>query len=65
MDENSKLFWYMVLLFLVGTGALIYTDMTTNERMAKAGYGPLRLQGDANIYWLKVPDRSEKELLSH
>lgn len=56
MDREEKLLlMYVVTVFF----ALCFHVLTTNERMAKAGYLPHRLEGDTNVYWY-VP--GEKKL---
>lgn len=61
MDREEKL---IVLYALTALLALCFHVVTTNERMAKAGYLPYRLEGDANIYWFMPEEKKvAKQLL--
>lgn len=61
MDREEKLLlMYAVTAFF----ALCFHVLTTNERMAKQGYLPHRLEGDPNIYWfVPAENKFAKQLI--
>lgn len=57
MGREEKL---LILYALTAFFALIFHGVTTNERMARAGYLPHRLAGDMSIYWYRPHDEKKE-----
>lgn len=55
MSAQENTVAYFILLAMVGVGALVFVEITRTERMAKAGFYPSRLAGDAQVYWMPIP----------
>lgn len=69
MSELERFVGFSTLLLSVLLFALCFWIDGTNERMARDGFMPLRLQGDGRVYWLPIPTdkRSDnmKDILQH
>ena len=63
MDREEKL---LIMYGLTAFFALLFHSCTTNERMAKAGYLPHRLEGDTAIYWFMPEEKklAKQQLLT-
>lgn len=64
MSERERFAALMLFYFITMFGGFVYLDVTEAERMAKAGYQPIRMAGDVHIYWQRVlpPDEGPKEI---
>jgi len=54
MSDTERTALWLVALFIIVSGALIYNVESRSERMAKAGYSPRYMTGDTTVYWFKI-----------
>lgn len=55
LTEGERIGSLFLLLLLIFCGWLVFYIVSLPEHMAKEGYTPYRLPGDATVYWYTVP----------